>query len=130
MDYPDFSERQEIFLAIYEATASFGLGINFDTANATALTPDPIFLLEAVLDRVRTLHVSDNDAIGQHWRPCVIGTGLAPLATVFQRLHQAGWDGYISIEEGSRTGPPGVETAVRHVKRLLRETGYLIGGTA
>jgi sugar phosphate isomerase/epimerase len=123
MDYPDFSARQEVFLEIYNATASFGLGINYDTGNATALTPDPMALLEAVLPRVRTLHASDTSAVGEHILPCVIGTGLAPLEAIFCRLHAAGWDGTISIEEASGTGRQGVKTAVRHVKRLWRETG-------
>jgi sugar phosphate isomerase/epimerase len=122
MDYPDFSARQEVFLQIYAATASFGLGINFDTGNATALTPDPLALLEAVLDRVRTLHVSDTRATGEHIQPCVIGTGLAPLRAIFHRLHQTRWDGYLSIEEASGTGRAGIETAVRHVRRLWGQT--------
>jgi sugar phosphate isomerase/epimerase len=122
MAYPDFSARQEVFLAIYRATACFGLGINYDTGNATALTPNPLVLLDAVLDRVRTLHVSDTSAVGEHIRPCVIGTGLAPLETIFRRLHQANWDGYVSIEEASGTGREGIEVAVRHVRRLWQET--------
>jgi sugar phosphate isomerase/epimerase len=122
MDYPDFSARQEVFLAICEATAPFGLGINYDTGNATALTPDPMALLGAVLERVRTLHVSDTRAIGEHIQPCVIGTGLAPLEAIFRRLHRAGWDGYVSIEEASLTGRAGVEAAVAHVRALSQRT--------
>jgi sugar phosphate isomerase/epimerase len=122
MEYPDFSARQEVFLEIYRATASFGLGINYDTGNATALTPDPLALLEAVLPRVRTLHVSDTSAVGEHIRPCVIGTGLAPLQAIFARLHLADWDGYVSIEEASGTGRWGVERAVQHVRRLWKQT--------
>jgi sugar phosphate isomerase/epimerase len=122
MDYPDFSARQEVFLRIYEATAVFGLGINYDTGNATALTRDPLALLDAVLDRVRTLHVSDTSAIGEHIQPCVIGAGLAPLSAIFARLHAARWEGYISIEEASGTGRAGVETAVRHVRKIWQGT--------
>jgi sugar phosphate isomerase/epimerase len=122
MDYPDFSARQEVFLQICDATAGFDLGINYDTGNATALTPDPLALLEAVLDRVRTLHVSDTRAIGEHIQPCLIGAGLAPLEAIFCRLREADWDGYASIEEASGTGRAGVETAVRHVRRLWRDT--------
>jgi sugar phosphate isomerase/epimerase len=122
MDYPDFSARQEVFLRIYEDTAQYDLGINYDTGNATALTPDPLALLEAVLPRVRTLHVSDTSAIGEHIQPTVIGTGLAPLKAIFARLHKAGWDGYISIEEASGTGREGVEAAVQHVRALWKRT--------
>ena len=47
MQYQDFSARQEVFLAICEATKACGLGINYDTANATVLTPDPLYLLDS-----------------------------------------------------------------------------------
>ena len=123
MQYQDFSAPQDVFLAICRATAGIGLGINYDTANAVALTPDPLGLLEQVIDRVLTLHASDTSAVGGHIVPSVIGRGLVPFQAVFGRLHQAGWEGWISIEEASGQGRPGVEEAVRYVRRVWRETG-------
>jgi sugar phosphate isomerase/epimerase len=123
MEYPDFSARQDIFLEIVEATAGFGLGINYDTANAVALTPDALYLLEQVIDRVCTLHASDTSAVGEHISPTVIGRGLVPFPAIFRRLRRAGWDGWISIEEASGQGRPAVEQAVRHVRWAWQEAG-------
>jgi sugar phosphate isomerase/epimerase len=123
MEYPDFSAPQDIFLEIVEATAGFDLGINYDTANAVALTPDALYLLEQVIGRVRTLHASDTSAVGEHISPTVIGRGLVPFSAIFGRLRQAGWDGWISIEEASGQGRPAVEQAVRHVRRAWKDAG-------
>jgi len=123
MAYPDFSAPQDIFLEIVAATAGAGLGVNYDTANAVALTPDALYLLDQVIDRVLTLHASDTSAVGEHISPTVIGTGLVPFPAIFRRLRQAGWDGWISIEEASGQGREAVETAVRHVRWAWQEAG-------
>ena len=117
MQYRDFSAPQDVFLEIVEATAGFDLGVNYDTGNAVALTPDALSLLDQVIDRVRTLHASDTSAVGEHISPTVIGTGLVPFSAIFRRLQQAGWEGWISIEEASGQGRPAVEQAVRHVRQ-------------
>jgi sugar phosphate isomerase/epimerase len=117
MDYRDFSAPQDVFLDIVQATADIDLGVNYDTGNAVALTPDALYLLDQVIDRVRTLHASDTSAVGEHISPTVIGTGLVPFETIFRRLRQAGWQGWISIEEASGQGRPAVEQAVRHVRQ-------------
>jgi sugar phosphate isomerase/epimerase len=117
MQYQDFSAPQQVFLAIYEATAECGLGINYDTANATVLTPDPLYLLECVLERVAVLHASDAywGAEGHRW--CTIGQGIVPFDAIFRRLGVAHWDGWISIEEASGTGRRGIEQGVRFVRQ-------------
>ena len=123
MQYIDFSAPQDIFLEIVAATADFDLGVNYDTGNAVALTPDALALLEQVIDRVCTLHASDTSAVGEHITPCVIGQGLVPFRALFARLQQAGWDGWMSIEEASGQGRAAVEYAVRHVRQAWEEAG-------
>jgi len=115
--YTDFSQPPETFLEIARATADVGLGINFDTANATAFAEDPLALLNQVIDRVVSVHAADTAARGE-LRPVLLGTGVTPFAILFGRLHQAGWDGWICIEEASRRGREGVEAAVRFVRRM------------
>jgi sugar phosphate isomerase/epimerase len=123
MQYRDFSAPQDVFLDIVKATADFGLGVNYDTGNAVALTPDALALLEQVIDRVRILHASDTSAVGEHISPSVIGRGLVPFPAIFRRLRQAGWDGWISIEEASGQGRAAVEQAVRHVRWAWQQAG-------
>jgi sugar phosphate isomerase/epimerase len=118
--YTDFSQPPDIFLAIVRATAEVGLGLNFDTANATAFSPDPLELLEQCIERVVSIHAADTAVHGE-LKPVLLGTGLAPLAAIFQRLVRAGWDNWICIEEASFQGRAGVEKAVRYVRRLWDE---------
>ena len=125
--YTDFSEPPEIFLAILRGTAGAGLGVNFDTANATAFSPDPVALLEACLDRLVCIHAADT-AVRGALKPVLLGTGLAPFAPIFRRLLRAGWDGWICIEEASGQGPEGVARAAAFVRRLWGECRQEAGG--
>lgn len=119
--YTDFSQPPDIFLEIVRGTSDIGLGINFDTANATAFAEDPLALLNQVLDRVVSIHAADTAVRGE-LRPVLLGTGVTPFATLFGRLHQTGWDGWICIEEASKRGREGVEAAVRFVRQMWSQT--------
>ena len=119
--YTDFSTPPDIFLEIARATADLGLGIHFDTANATAFAEDPLALLEQVVDRVVTVHAADTAVRGE-LRPVLLGTGVTPFDVLFRRLHRAGWDGWLCIEEASKLGREGVEAAARFVRRMWEET--------
>jgi sugar phosphate isomerase/epimerase len=115
--YTDFSQPPDIFLAILRATANVGLGLNFDTANATAFSPDPLALLDQCIDRVVSIHAADTAVRGE-LKPVLLGTGLTPFAAIFQRLVRAGWDNWICIEEASFQGRAGVEKAAQFVRQL------------
>ena len=115
--YTDFSQPPDIFLAIVKATADVGLGLNFDTANATAFSQDPLGLLEQCIDRVVSIHAADTAVRGE-LKPVLLGTGLAPLEAIFRRLVRAGWDNWICIEEASFQGRDGVAKAAHVVRQL------------
>ncbi len=114
----DFSQRARVFLEICEATADSGLRILFDTANPLAVDDDPLAALEAVLSRVAAVHVSDIRRIGA-FEPVVLGSGVAPLDAIFSRLHAAGFDGWLSIEEASKTKfEDGFQRAIPYARKL------------
>ena len=115
-EYTDFSEPPDIFLEIARRTADIGLGINFDTGNATSFAKDPVDLLDQVIDRVVTIHASDTEAYGE-LRHVLLGTGATPYRELFGRLKQAGWDGWICMEEASFQGRQGVEAAARFIRQ-------------
>jgi sugar phosphate isomerase/epimerase len=117
--YTDFSQPPDIFLAIAGATAGIGLGINFDTGNASAFAEDALFLLEQVLPRVVSVHAADTAERGE-LRHVLLGTGIAPFQAIFHRLKRAGWDGWICMEEASGQGRAGVEAAAQ----FIRQTWY------
>lgn len=114
--YTDFSQPPEIFLEIVRCTEAAGLGVNFDTGNATAFAEDPIDLLKQVLGRVVSVHASDTASKGalQH---VLLGTGVTPYPALFSTLKQAGWDGWICMEEAANQGRAGVEAAARFVRQ-------------
>jgi sugar phosphate isomerase/epimerase len=117
-EYPEFALRSEIFLEIIEQIDSPYFGINFDPSNTIVAGEDPIELLKKIKSRVVTMHASDRYLIGgsledlrkletdplhgyaksiQHG---IIGRGLNDYDAIFRILKGAGFDGWISIEDG------------------------------
>jgi sugar phosphate isomerase/epimerase len=118
----DFTHPSYRFVEVVRRTRGTSLEVLFDTANNLVLNEDPVTVLDAVLDRVGAVHLSDIATRGEYG-PTVIGTGVAPLRAVVDRLQSAGFDGWISIEEGSRTGMDGFSRAVAFVDRLWTQAG-------
>ncbi len=114
----DFSQPAQIFGEILARTADSGLGVLFDTANNLALNDDPRAVLAQVGDRLAVVHASDFRRPG-FFEPVVIGTGAAPLAALFGDLGRMGFDGWLSMEEASRTGEAGFVAGLAAVRRLL-----------
>ena len=119
--YSDFAHPTEVFLSIVRATTGTALGINFDTANTLVAGDDPLPVLEAVLDRLVSVHVADTRTRGK-LEPVVIGTGLVPFEGIFSCLKDAGYDGWLCIEEASGTGRAGIETACSFVRHAWSST--------
>ena len=116
--YPEFAISSEVFLEIVEQIDSPYLGINFDPSNTIVAGEDPIELLQKIKTRVVTMHASDRYLKGgnladlrkiemdpvygyagsiQHG---VIGKGLNDYDAIFRILKDAGFNGWISIEDG------------------------------
>lgn len=118
-EYPEFAQKKDVFLELLDRIGDDPrLGVNYDPSNAIIAGDDPIELLEAVKDRVVTMHASDRYFEGgtledlrdiesapqkgyadilQHG---VIGQGLNDYDEIFSILKEAGFDGWISIEDG------------------------------
>lgn len=118
-DYWDFSQPTEIFLQILDALADTPLGVCFDTANPLVLGEDVLALLDAVLERVVVIHVFDLREVGA-FEPVRVGTGAAPIPQVFSRMRAAGYDGWLSIEEASRSGEEGFVQSIAFVREAWR----------
>ncbi len=117
--YADFSQPPDIFLEVARQTAGAGIGINFDTGNAASFAEDPVGLLEAVVNRVVSVHASDSSTRGA-LNHCLLGTGITPYRQLFQCLKQHGWDGWICMEEASQLGREGVERAACFVRETWK----------
>jgi sugar phosphate isomerase/epimerase len=125
--YTDFSQPPDIFLEIVWATAGAGLGINFDTANATAFSKDPLGLLEQCIDRVVSVHAADTAVHGE-LKPVLLGTGVTPFDALFRRLLRSGWDNWICIEEASFRGRAGIAKAAQFVRERWSQCTQAVRG--
>ena len=114
--YNDFSQPADRFLEIMERTAGSGLRLLYDTANTLGTGDDPLAVLNAVKDRVAVVHVNDIRRAG-YFEPCLLGTGVAPVQEIFAVLAANGFDGWISIEEASKTGDAGFYHAIPLAKQ-------------
>jgi len=117
-EYPEFALRSDIFLEIIEQIDSPFFGINFDPSNTIVAGEDPIELLEKIKNRVVTMHASDRYLLNGNLEDLrrlemdplhgyaasiqhgIIGRGLNDYDAIFQILKDAGFDGWISIEDG------------------------------
>jgi sugar phosphate isomerase/epimerase len=114
--YRDFSEPSAIFLDIVRGMEGTALGVNFDTANPLVHGEEPLPLLRQVAHRVVSVHANDLRTPGQ-FDFCVVGQGVVPYAEIFGYLKRtAEFDGWISVEEFSKTGEQGFREAIGFVR--------------
>lgn len=116
--YPEFAQKQDVFLDLLAAIPDRNhFGVQYDPSNAIVAGDDPLQLLDAVADRVVSMHASDRylaegttlDELRQtdgtlgyspNLRHGVTGQGLNDYDAIFRRLAAAGYRGWVSIEDG------------------------------
>jgi sugar phosphate isomerase/epimerase len=132
--YPEFAQAEDIFLEIVERLDSPYFGVQYDPSNAVVGGYDPILFLEKVRHRVVTVHASDrfvtagatlddlrqaDGTIGYSdtLRHGETGTGLNDYDAIFRLLADAGFEGWISVEDGMN----GLDELARSVDFLQRK---------
>lgn len=141
--YPEFAQRSELFFAIVNAIDDHAtFGVQFDPSNAIVAGDDSAEFLEQVIDRVVTMQASDrrlapgadleelrrsDGTIGyspllQHG---VVGRGMNDYPRIFRTLVDAGYDGWISIEDGVN----GMQEMAESVEFLLEARHRYFGGS-
>jgi len=115
--YPEFAQRMDLFCDLVDRLPSEQFGVNYDPSNTLIAGEDPLELLRRVKHRVVTMHASDRylkeghlddlrreemGVEGYAARLChgEIGKGLNDYDAIFSELTGAGFDGWISIEDG------------------------------
>lgn len=116
--YVEFAQRREVFLEVIDAIDErLHFGVQYDPSNAIVAGDDSADFLDLVIDRVVTMQASDRslapgaslDDLRQAdgtlgYSPAlqhgVIGQGLNDYPRIFATLASAGYDGWISIEDG------------------------------
>jgi sugar phosphate isomerase/epimerase len=142
--YPEFAQQAGVFLELVDAVGEHpAFGLNYDPSNALIAGDDPIALLEAMKDRVVTMHASDRYLEGGTLEDLrrleahphtgyadvlkhgVIGQGLNDYNRIFSILREAGFTGWISIEDGQdpARGLDELAASARFLRAKMREYG-------
>ena len=116
--YPEFAQKQEVFLRVLEAIPEREyFGVQYDPSNAVVAGDDPVELLERVADRVVSMHASDRYLLPGHtlqdmrqhdgtlgypefFMHGVTGQGYNDYDAIFSILSRVGYAGWVSIEDG------------------------------
>lgn len=116
--HPEFAQKADVFLELLaDIPERKHFGVQYDPSNAIVAGDDPIALLEAVADRVVSMHASDrylaegttleelkqtDGTLGYspNLRHGVTGEGLNDYNAIFRILAAHGYHGWISIEDG------------------------------
>lgn len=121
-DNVDFSYPIDIFFRIFDNLKDTDIKLNFDIGNVVSQGVNPLPVLNRVIDRVETVHISDMAEYGS-FAPVEIGTGVCPIEDVIVRLQEYGYDGWLCIEESSGHGMAGIERAWKHVSKIQKKLG-------
>lgn len=116
-EYPEFAQKMDIFCQLVDRIDHPNFGVNYDPSNTYLAGEDPLELLKRVSHRVVTMHASDrylkegtiedlrNEEEGvkgyaKRLSHGEIGQGLNDYDAIFTELKSAGFNGWISIEDG------------------------------
>lgn len=116
--YPEFAQKQDVFLELLNAIPDRRhFGVQYDPSNALVAGDDPVQLLEAVADRVVSMHASDRYLVpgatleelrqsdgtlgySPNLKHGVTGQGLNDYHAIFRILAAHRYGGWISLEDG------------------------------
>ena len=136
-NYPEFAQKMDVFCELVALIQHPRFGVNYDPSNAFLAGDDPLELLRRVKDRVLTMHASDRTLIegtledlrrdetgaegyAKRLRHGEIGKGLNDYDAIFSILRGAGFDGWVSIEDGVE-GMEQLKASVRFVRAKLKQ---------
>jgi len=136
-EYPEFAQKMDVFCKLVNSVHHPNFGVNYDPSNTYIAGEDPIELLKRVADRVVTMHASDRYLIEgtiedlrreeggsqgyvKRLRHGEIGKGLNDYDAIFTLLQQAGFDGWISIEDGVE-GMDQMERSVTFLRKKIKK---------
>ncbi len=115
--FPEFAQQMDVFCELVDRIRHPRFGVNYDPSNAFLAGDDPLELLRRVRHRVVTMHASDRylvegtledlrreeggaEGYAKRLRHGEIGRGLNDYDAIFSELRGAGFDGWVSIEDG------------------------------
>lgn len=135
--FPEFAQKMDVFCELVDRIRHPRFGVNYDPSNAFLAGDDPLELLRRVKHRVVTMHASDRylvegtledlrreeggaEGYAKRLRHGTIGRGLNDYDAIFSELKGAGFDGWVSIEDGV-DGMDQLAESARFVRAKLRQ---------
>jgi sugar phosphate isomerase/epimerase len=126
-DLPEFAQDGETFLEIIRSIPEDApFGVQFDASNALVSGEDPVGLLEQVKDRVMTAAASDRYVVAdpdgrKRVVHAIVGEGQLDQDRLFGILADAGFHGWISIEDGDdpETGPADIARSAAFIRDVM-----------
>ncbi|TKK69228.1 TIM barrel protein [Ilyomonas limi] len=136
-EYPEFAQKMAVFSRLVDSIHHPYFGVNYDPSNTYLAGEDPMDLLKSVSNRVVTMHASDrylkegtiadlrreeggSAGYAKRLSHGEIGKGLNDYNVIFSELKRAGFNGWISIEDGVE-GMEQLERSVAFVRRKIKE---------
>lgn len=136
-EYPEFAQKMDVFCRLVESVDHPSFGVNYDPSNTWLAGEDPLELLRRVSHRVVTMHASDrylkegtledlrreeggSTGYAKRLAHGEIGQGLNDYDAIFTELKRAGFDGWISIEDGVE-GMDQLERSVAFLRSKIKE---------
>lgn len=120
--YIDYNFDLVHFLHLWDVLKPLPISINFDTANAYALT-DWKQILDAVAGRIATVHINDLSSVDP-LKFCMAGAGIVPMEEIMDAVYATGFHGDICLEEAAFLGWEGIEKATTYTLELCRKYGF------
>jgi len=120
--YIDYNFNLQHFLMLWDKLKCLPISINFDTANAYALT-DWKAILQAVAGRIATVHINDLASI-EPLQFCLAGDGIVPMEQILDAVYETGFQGDICLEEAAFLGWDGIEKATAYTLALCKKHGF------
>jgi sugar phosphate isomerase/epimerase len=136
--FPEFAQKKDVFLKILNAIPDRGyFGVQYDPSNAIVAGDDPLDWLEAVQDRVVSMHASDrwlsegtsiedlrqsDGTLGYspNLKHGVVGKGLNDYPAIFKILAKNHYAGWISIEDGMN-GMEEMAESLAFLRRMVEQ---------
>jgi sugar phosphate isomerase/epimerase len=133
--YPEFAQKMDVFCQLVDNIQHPFFGVNYDPSNTYLAGEDPLELLRRISHRVATMHASDRylktgsledlrKEEGQGYAARLahgeIGKGLNDYNAIFSEMKKAGFDGWISIEDGV-DGMEQLERSVTFLRKKINE---------
>ena len=119
--YVDYNFDLAHFLQLWQVLKPLKISVNFDTANAYALT-EWKQILDAVAGRIETVHINDLSST-EPLIFCMAGAGIVPIEEIMDAVYATGFRGDICLEEAAFLGWEGIEKAVGYTIQLSKKYG-------